>query len=335
MSSRIASLTSVAVLAACTAEPLPPEGEQVTSFVERREIPIAINMKIDILFVVDNSPVMAAAQAKLVADYRAMIDVLGQSSIGVPDIHIGVATADLRDQGRLRNAAFLADAPRFAWQRERNYDGALVENFLPLADVGVAGSPDTRPLEAMQRALSEHVNPGFVREHAYLAVVFLTAGDDRGSTAVADVARALKSLKNDPSKVIVTGAFGACASAGIVATEAPRLASFFDQFPNRSSQARLCDPDLGPLLALANQMLKYSLGLACMGRVREPHECNAWLVDPETAEEARFTECAAADSSRCWRLAPHAGCFGGELAFQPRPWAIPFPATLIVECVAE
>ena len=332
----ISAVPTVVALAlgACVADS-PPAGEPVTSVVDHREIPVTMNTKIDLLFVIDDSPAMAAAQTKLVGDYRRMIDVLGQSTLGeLPDVHIGVVTADLADQGTLRHAAFLSDAPRFAWRRERNYAGLLGDAFVDLAAVGVGGSTHTAPLEAMQRALDPAVNPGFVRDGAYLEVVFLTAGDDQGTAGVADVARALKLRKPDPSAIVVAGAFGACTSNGITATDAPRLASFLDQFPDRNARATLCDGDLGTVL-LVGQLLKIDLGIACFDHLAAPHECVAYLVDPTSDEQALLPECGSPTAGRCWSLhAQDSACVGGDGLYF-RPVAFPFPAVAMVDCVAD
>ncbi|MEO7096153.1 MAG: hypothetical protein ABI175_23025, partial [Polyangiales bacterium] len=224
-------------LGACVAEPPPPEGEQVTSYVDTHIIPMSFNAQIDVLFVIDSSPAMAAAQQKLVADYRAMIETMSHAAVGeLPDVHIGVVTADAVDQGRLRRGSFLADSPRFAWRREKNYAGPLADAFVPLATVGATGHALVQPLDAVLRALSPTVNPGFVREDAYLAIVVLTAGDDQSATPIEDVVHALKSRKTDPTRIVIGLAAGACSKDGITATAAPRLAAFADQFPNRNTR---------------------------------------------------------------------------------------------------
>jgi hypothetical protein len=335
----ISAIPTVLALAltACVAEPPPPDGEQVTSYVDHREIPVTMNTKIDLLFVIDSSPAMAAAQTKLVADYRRMIDVLAQSTFGeLPDVHIGVVTADLADQGTLHHAAFLADAPRFAWRRERNYYGSLGDAFVDLAAVGTSGSSHTAPLEAMLRALSPAVNPGFVRDAAFLEVVFLTTGDDQGTEGVVEVAHALKTLKQDPSKVVVNGAFGACSGNGITGADAPRLASFLDQFPNRSSRATLCDDDLAPVV-IVQRLLTYLLGIACFEHVHTPHECAAYLVDPDSDEQVLLPECSSPTASRCWTLGvnDYGACEPGGQGLLFHPSAFPFSATAMIDCVAE
>lgn len=328
------SLALVLVLTACTTESPPPPGDEVTSIVDHHEIPVSFNNQLDVLFVIDSSPAMAPAQTRLIAEYRKMIDVLSTSVGGLPDVHIGVTTMDARDQGRLRRGAFLADATRFAWRHERNYTGPLVDAFLPLADVGASGSAVTEPFDAMMRALSRAVNPGFVRDQAYLAVVVLTAGDDQGATPVAEVARALKSLKLDSSKIMVSGAFGACARDGLTATAAPRLAALLEQFPNRNTQVSLCDDDLSPLVALTGHLPR-SLGQPCIeSRLAQPRECGAWLVDPETDEQVLLPECSSPDAGRCWSLRPDdAACGTGGMGLHFQPVVFPFSAKVMFECV--
>jgi hypothetical protein len=324
-------------LAGCVTDPPPPEGDPVRSVVTRIEIPMYVNTQLDVLFVIDNSPAMAAAQTKLIADYRSMIERLSHASVGeLPDVHIGVTTTDPRDQGRLRRGRFLVDTPRFGWQRERNYDGALADEFLDLAAVGNGGLADTQPLDAARRAVSAAVNPGFLRADATLAIIVLTAGDDRGTQPIGEVVQAVRGLKTDPAKIIVAGASGACAADGITATDAPRLAAFVDAFPNRNARTTLCDP-LAPLLAPTESVL-YHLGLACIAPpLAEPRECNGWIVNPEDLDEQlRLPECTAANPSRCWSLRPEPQqCPIGGKALHFAPIVFPFPATVMFECVVE
>jgi len=65
--------------------------------------------------------------------------------------------------------------------RCRNYGGeALVDVFSCVADLGTMGCGFEQPLEAMYKALDpgNMTNAGFVRDNAYLAVVFVTDEDD-------------------------------------------------------------------------------------------------------------------------------------------------------------
>lgn len=327
-----ATWIALAVAATACTDPPPPEGPQVTSFVEVKEIPLSVNVQIDLLFVIDDSPAMAPLQAKLATDYRRLIEYVAATSYGEPpDLHVGVVTADVADQGRLRRATFLADAPRFAWQRERNYQGLLADAFVDLAAVGASGSTSARPIEAMQRALSAYVNPGFVRDDAYLVVVILAAGDDQGTEPIADAAHALKSMKLDPAKVAVAAGVG-CDGA------APRLDALLAQFPNRNARGALCDADLTPLVAATHQLLKAVLGQACFeARLVEPHDCNGWLLDPTTGDQAALPTCDGAGATHCWFLRPSDGQWpcDGKTSPQLAPDVTPFPAWAHLECAVE
>lgn len=199
----------LALLAAGCTEPAPPAGLAVTTGgVVRLETPVASAHPLDLLFVIDSSPDMAPHRAKLIDGYRRAIERLEALPGGLPDVRIGVITADVGtrgandpgpgpsigigpgactsdgDRGELRRAEgiggnFLFDAPRPDGTSERNYTGSLAEAFVRLADVGASGCTYARPLEAMRRALiGNPANAGFRRDRASLAVVLLTGDDD-------------------------------------------------------------------------------------------------------------------------------------------------------------
>lgn len=164
----------------------------------------------DILLVVDTSPAMAEEQAHLEDSLRRFGQVLEQSEGGVPDIHLGVISADLGAGGHDGNGctgegdeSLLQAAPRldgcsppagsFLYNTrfpvyqcprdqpdcyERNHQGALGDAIACMGTLGAGGCAFPQPLEAMKRALSHPDNAGFLRREAYLAVVFLTASDD-------------------------------------------------------------------------------------------------------------------------------------------------------------
>jgi hypothetical protein len=154
----------------------------------------------------------------------------------------------------------------------------------------------------MKRALTNQTtNVGFLREDAYLAVVFITASDDcsfgstffDGVTAGVDRSRCqthaaqlesidgyvqfLKGLKTDPSKVIVSGVLGpsAPADAACDAQPAQRLHAFLSQFPNRSNEVSICAADPSEALALVGQLQRTTLAVPCW-------ESTLADVDPET-----------------------------------------------------
>jgi hypothetical protein len=326
------ALPALVLAAACGAQAPPPDEPAVTSVVEVREIPVGFSTRVDVLFVIDDSPAMAEHAARLATQYRHMMDVLSQTGYGEPpDVRIGVVTTDLADGGRLRTGSFLADASRFAFRRERNFDGALPDAFANLASVGTAGATDTQPLAAMLRALDPGVNPGFRRDRAHLGVVILTASDDHGTAAVEDIARAVKATMADPDDLVVGIAAG-CGSA-------PRLDGFASQFPYRSARVSLCDADLGPVVALVEQIQHWPLGLVCLDVLPVvPHDCSSWLFDPDSNDQAPLPECRDANDTHCWSIqSDDVDCrspgFAAVARLRFHPTVFSFPATARLACV--
>ncbi|HPH70662.1 MAG TPA: hypothetical protein PLF40_33150, partial [Kofleriaceae bacterium] len=63
--------------------------------IEIKTLPAAMNRDLDILFVVDNSDSMQAAQTSLIANFQQFISVIKSVEGGLPNLHIGVATTDM------------------------------------------------------------------------------------------------------------------------------------------------------------------------------------------------------------------------------------------------
>lgn len=195
-------------LAACAEDAEVPAGPAITSGVTRLDAPLPGSRAVDVLFVIDSSPGIAPQRARLLASYRRALADLEAAPGGLPDLHLGVITADVGtrgpadagggpalgsgpgactsegDRGELRRGAavagaFLSDTSRPDGTRARNYAGSLADAFAQLADVGEAGCAYVRPLEAARRALSgDPANAGFRRDHALLTIVLVTNTDD-------------------------------------------------------------------------------------------------------------------------------------------------------------
>ncbi len=301
------------VFAACATEPSVQPDPGATSHVVRRDVPLLLQHRLDLMFVVDNSPAMAPHREALLANARAFVDVLANEPGGLPDLHLAVITTGGTDCSQLGDAATMTAAGarghdyftdvRIPGGEERDYDGdlgdALAETFEQLP----VGCAIPRPLEAMRRALDTNPsNAGFLREDAYLAVMFLTATDDcsfadpaflEGADpfrcieqpgaliAVDDYAAFLHGLKADPAQVALGGAFGpaeprvidpqtrsvepSCTSGDGARSAEPatRLHALFDRFPNRAADVSLCEPDLSGALDVLATLVKQPLGVPC------------------------------------------------------------------------
>lgn len=177
---------------------------------EFKNIPVNINRKIDILFVIDDSGSMREEQANLTANFGNFINVLQTIEGGLPDVHLGVVNSDVGalntatangctgfgDNGNLQTTSrpfnmpsfecamlggnkFISDVSDGAGGRTTNYSGNLEDAFKCIAVVGTGGCGLEQHLESMKRALNGNGNnAGFLRSDAYLAVVFLADEDD-------------------------------------------------------------------------------------------------------------------------------------------------------------
>lgn len=169
--------------------------------VETKDLPSNPEKDVDILFLIDSSGSMLAEQQSLQANFPRFMDVLQTLEGGAPNMHIGVATPDLGQKasdgigaisgrgcsgagrdGELRMAPsvtgrFIVDE-QSGNGRNTNYTGTLGEAFAELASVGTGGCGIEQHLGAVERALSNPVNAGFLRPEAKLAVIVIADEDD-------------------------------------------------------------------------------------------------------------------------------------------------------------
>jgi hypothetical protein len=188
--------------AACGTDP--PAGDPLICGEALRDLPVGVNRSLDILVVIDTAPSMAGEQASLATNIRRFASVFESIEGGLPDLHLGVITADLGaggfavagcgdgDDGALHmptgcgvDGAFLTDEQRFNGDRVRNYTGSFEDAFACMAAVGAGTCAIRQPLAAALRALdADHpVNQGFLRDDAFLGIVVISDGDDCSAPA--------------------------------------------------------------------------------------------------------------------------------------------------------
>jgi hypothetical protein len=182
----------------------------------RTEFPVAVNRKLDLLFVIDQSASMQNEQDALAANFQLLMDQIISAKYGTPNLHIGVISTNLGvgaysgvsglgSCGETGDGAILQNTPRPAageteptctgpsdryiideaaedGTRRTNYDQnqSLAQTFSCIARLGTQGCGFEQQLEAMRRALDDSVpeNAGFLREDARLAIVFVSDEDD-------------------------------------------------------------------------------------------------------------------------------------------------------------
>lgn len=179
---------------------------------EVKDLPVAINRDVDLLFLIDDSPSMSDKQANLAANAPRFLDALATLPGGMPNVHIGVVTSDLGTKGAAEDTAgpgigvlgqggcsglgkagklqlfgapvagapFLSDIAQPDGSRIKNYTGALSDVFATMAKAGAGGCGFEQSLEAIKQALvpGNVANQGFLRPDALLVIVLLTDEDD-------------------------------------------------------------------------------------------------------------------------------------------------------------
>jgi hypothetical protein len=205
--------------AAATACISPPVEAPKTTVVQDTPVRVPQNEKnkVDVLFLIDNSPSMDAMQTELKTRFGDFFKVFQDLAAGgtFADMNIGVVTSDFGagdtagggcaaspggDRGILiaKGAAALASCNpptgtpfiHYAFDPAggpavTNIPGGatLVDEFTCLASVGAGGCGFEHQLEAVYAALKNtNENKGFLRSDALLTVVFVTNEDD-GSAA--------------------------------------------------------------------------------------------------------------------------------------------------------
>ncbi len=178
----------------------------------KKDIPTSAD--IDILFVIDNSASTADKQTVFAANFPKFVAALDAFPSGRPNLHIGVidTTIDIGVQWLRRTGQGLSGAgsgrqrqvpdrraepdglhgaqpgaihrrrrDRLGGARMTNYPGTLESELACTAQVGASGCGFEAQLEAMRRALdgtTNSGNSGFIRDGAFLAIIFLTDEDD-------------------------------------------------------------------------------------------------------------------------------------------------------------
>jgi len=173
-----------------------PEGTQP------RVVEVGTPVKLDLLFMIDDSPSMEEEQANLTRNFPRLMDELKNLPSGFPDLHLGVVSSDLGagaaslpdacgvsqgDRGRLQvrpDCGVDTSQGRYLIARDggsvTNFQGDIGDVFACIATLGTNGCGFEHQLQSVRMALSGLVseNNSFLRPDAHLAVVYITDEDD-------------------------------------------------------------------------------------------------------------------------------------------------------------
>ncbi len=187
--------------------------------------------KVDVLFIIDNSPSMYDEQQTMIANFDAFVADMQAALEGVKDYHVGVITTDnyveegfLDDSSPTVNKGFpncrklgslvvqgqagvcspFASGGNFISEADD-----LGARFACVANVGEDGDSDERVGDALIEALKPGsqspgtCNEGFLRPDALLVLVILTDENDSSDTDPVDWYAAVVASKKAPGNAVV------------------------------------------------------------------------------------------------------------------------------------
>lgn len=226
-------------------------------------------LKVDLLFVVDNSSSMKDEQDNLVASFPGFVQEIQQQLVDAESLHIGVVSTDkyegnenpcdgvlggLVTQTDGSNSSNQYCGPFVSGKRYMTEQDDLATRFACAAQVGTSGDSNEKPLQAALRALGPDLaqpgqcNEGFVREDALLVLVVITDEEEDGSSGdPPDWFNELVALKGGIETNIVTLALigpeiPECASAAEIAH---RIIDFAEMF-TYGSIGQICAASFQP-----------------------------------------------------------------------------------------
>lgn len=255
--------------------------------------------KVDFLFIVDNSVSMEDQQQALITSFPGFMSAIEQT-VAASDYHILIVDTDewgrcdtanpwsgmdptsstcngyvkstsFEECDRTRGAGVLHPAGEFASNKPCAPQGGkryivagepdLEGTFACMAQVGVAGHPAERPMDAMMAALSSKLNApdgcnaGFLRQDAILVITFISDDpnyEDSGTPQEwYDAVVAAKGGNADSVVVLgLTPDFAGCQD-GKGPPKGAHWSEFIALWGSKGLEASVCDADYSPLFQQA------------------------------------------------------------------------------------
>ena len=319
----------------------------------RKRFQAAYNRKLDILFVVDDTPAIAPQLDTVATGIAAMAPSLTDTRQPY-SLHVGFVRAG-RCDASTRGAACGVAAPTQFLTSEwcntiSNQTRAFADTFACLGDFGAASCGPAQPLSAAAQALAGSPRPGwegFLRPDAYLMIVVISGSDDASDesgspTDVITTAALIKSLKQDPSQVLVS----IIGPGDCGAVTAPRLTQFGQQFGANGLIIGLCAGAFPAALERVTSYTSSSLLPPCIRNVRDTDPATPGLQADCTFEDSARAPDGSYATSRlpscdqsappCWRLSPGGqGCSDGwAIEIERAPdWCYEAGTSITLECL--
>jgi hypothetical protein len=181
----------------------------------------AVDSKLDLLFVIDDSPDSASFASRLAAAYPRMATELQQRQPAISSLHAGFVAASASvtplsrglECGLAAPSAFLISGDCGA---KTNFAGSMEDAFTCLPNFGIDLAAPVEPLATLRRTLAGGANggaaagwEGFLRPDATLFIVVVAGQDDASGDAagldpVSGFVDFVRGLKTDVSQVVVS-----------------------------------------------------------------------------------------------------------------------------------
>lgn len=150
---------------------------------------------VDILWVVDNSGSMGNEQASLATNFNSFIDRFLDQDI---NFKMGIITTDARVG--FAGVPVANSLNLLTYAEAQNDEAAFVNNFMNMIQVGVNGSGVEKGLYT-SKTFFENYASSWLRDDAYLAVIYVSDEEDQSPDTAASYTNYLKSLKSNANKV--------------------------------------------------------------------------------------------------------------------------------------
>jgi hypothetical protein len=160
----------------------------------------SVKKKVDILWVIDNSGSMQNDQKRLADNFQTFIHEFLDRGL---DFQMGITTTDATMRG---------DGKRVGNSQQLNADwsskneGKFIRDFKRLINVGTKGSPKEMGISSSVRFLQRYANLNndeFVRDDAFLVIIYLSDEEDQSPLSVQHYANLIKGYKANPSDIKV------------------------------------------------------------------------------------------------------------------------------------
>lgn len=152
------------------------------------------NGDVDILWVIDDSGSMADNQDALSRNFNSFITQFLDKKI---DFKMAITTTDGTSA---RNGKMIGDSTKLTSASAAGNKIAFINNFTKWVKVGTAGSGIEQGLKTASSFLDRYA-ASYLRDDAYLAIVFLSDEEDQSGKAVADFTARFQSAKRSKGMV--------------------------------------------------------------------------------------------------------------------------------------